>query len=165
MQTSVVLIKGNFGHSDHHTHQTLRSSGPSDPQTLKSSGFQTLDLGVLVQWDQTLLFSRWFLWGLQCRVKHGQQGCSQLLAHLPGAEVGVAPAVCVVATGELGEGSSAKNGRVIGAEGSINHQTTVKHQEGVVDALEGVVVYTPVGEVEEHLGGQSRMGESGNLGG
>lgn len=114
-----------------------------------------MDLGLLVQWDQPLLFSRWFLWGLQGRVKHGQQGRSQLLAHLPGAEVGVAPVVGVVATGELGEGPSTKDGRVIGAERGVNHQATVKHQEAVIDALEGVVVHAPVGQVEEHLKGQS----------
>lgn len=79
--------------------------------------------------------------------------------------MGVAPVVCVVATGELGEGPSTKNGWVIGAEGGVNHQAIVKHQEGVVDTLEGVVVYTPVGEIEEHLRGQSHRGDRGNVGG
>lgn len=67
------------------------------------------------------------------------------------------PVVCVVATGELGEGPSAENGWVIGAEGGVDHQATVKHQEGVVDALEGIVVHTLFGEVEEHLRGQRKF--------
>lgn len=66
------------------------------------------------------------------------------------------PLVSVVAAGELGEGAGAEDGLVVGAEGGVYDKPAVEDQEGVVDALEGVVVCSSVGEVDEHLTGRKK---------
>lgn len=66
------------------------------------------------------------------------------------------PLVGMVAAGELGEGAGAEDGLVVGAEGGVHDEPAVEDQEGVVDAFEGVVVHSSVGEVDEHLTGRKK---------
>ena len=54
-------------------------------------------------------------------------------------------------TGEFGERSSTVNGRVAGVESGIYDKSAVEDQQGVVDAPEGVMVDSFIGEVDEHL--------------
>lgn len=80
-----------------------------------------------------------------------QQRRSQLLTHFLGAEVGVRPLVCVVAQREFGERTGAKDGGITGAKGVVYDQPVVKDQEGAADALEGIVINSSVGDVNQHL--------------
>lgn len=70
--------------------------------------------------------------------------------------MGVWPLVHVVAEGEFGERTSSKDRGVIGAKSVVYDQPVVKDQEGVVDALEGIVVNSFVGKVNEHLREQTQ---------
>lgn len=115
----------------------------------------TLNLGLRVQRHGTLRLRRRLVRGLLRRVKERQQHGRQLLAHFLGVEVGVRPLLCVVAERELGERSGAADGWVVGAEGRVYDESAVEDQEGIVDAPEGIVVDSFIGEVDEHLRGQN----------
>lgn len=120
---------------------------------------QTLNLGLFVQWHETIR-SRWRLVRrLLRRVEEGQQHGCQLLTHFLGVEVGLRPLVCVVAAGVFGERAGTANGFIAGVERCVYDESAVEDKEGVVDALEGVVVDSFIGEVNEHLrGGNERKG-------
>ncbi len=62
----------------------------------------------------------------------------------------------MVAAREFGERPCTKNGCIAGVERGIYDESVVKHQEGVVDALEGVEVNSFIREVNEHLKGKMK---------
>lgn len=73
------------------------------------------------------------------------------------------PLVGVVAEGEFGERAGPKDGRVTGAESVGDDESVVKDQEAVFDALEGVVVDSSAGEVNQHLRGHNQSTGSEHL--
>ena len=110
-----------------------------------------MNLSLLVHGGEAVQVGRRVGGRLQGGVEQGQQRRRQLLAHLPGAEVGVGPLVGVVAPGKLGEGPGGADAGVVGVEGGVDDQVAVVHQTGIVDGLEGAVIHPFGGQVQEHL--------------
>lgn len=112
-----------------------------------------MNLWLFVKRRQTIRLRWKLVRGLPRRVEESQKRGRQVLAHFLGVKDGVRTLVRVVAKGEFGERSGAGDGVVAGAEIGVYDESAVKDQEGVVDALEGVVVDPFIGEVQEHLRG------------
>lgn len=62
----------------------------------------------------------------------------------------------MVAEREFGERTSSKDRGIVGAKSVVYDQPVVKDQEGAVDALEGIIVNSFVGQVKEHLREQTQ---------
>lgn len=115
---------------------------------------QTLNLGLLVQQYQTICFRWRRLSRLHGWIKQGQHHGCQVLAHFLGVKVGMCPLIYVVTAGEFGERPGSPNGRIGGSEAGVYDKPAIKYQEGLVEAVESVVVDSFIGEVDEHLKGQ-----------